>query len=240
MKKYPVPVSMIPLPILILLPLVASCGRDSRTSGFFAGAIRGVPPTAGQPSPDDVPPTPLVPGDTLVNCLFDSSLDRPFGQYVPYETYGGALQIDNLPGIEPVVLLSTAGLVRDGMVEARFNLVEAPLHSVVGLVLRAADERNFVLLGVNSRGQYTVQECRNGMWFTVMGLGSFERSRLLPFSMPSVELSAQVHGSYIDFFVNGQLIQVVRLRMPAMGVAGVFIDAGIRVELDRFTVIPSS
>jgi len=109
----------------------------------------------------------------------------------------------------------------------------------VGLVLRAADEQNFVLLGVNSRGQYTIQECRNGMWFTVMGLQSFERSRLLPFSMPSVELSAQVHGSYIDFFVNGQLIQVVRLRMPAMGVAGVFADAGIRVELDRFTVIPS-
>jgi hypothetical protein len=237
MKKYPAPSTT--LSLLIMIIMVSSCGRQARTSGFFAGAITGTSPTIGQLPSDDGPATPMVPGDTLVNCLFDTSLDRPFGPSTPFEVYGGALQLDNRPGSQPVVLLSTAGLVRDGMIEARFNLVDAPLHSVVGLVLRAADEQNFVLLGVNSRGQYTVQECRNGMWFTVMGLGSFERSRLLPFSMPSVELSAQVHGSYIDFFVNGQLIQVVRLRMPAMGVAGVFADAGIRVELDRFTVIPS-
>lgn len=237
MKKYPFTATT--LSLLIMIIMLPSCGRQTRTSGFFAGAITGTSPVTGQTSSSDMPATPMVPGDTLVNCLFESSLDRPFGPSIPYDVYGGALQIDNRPGSQPVVLLSTAGLVRDGMVEARFNIVDAPLHSVVGLVLRAADEGNFVLLGVNSRGQYTVQECRNGMWFTVMGLGSFERSRLLPFSMPSVELSAQVHGSYIDFFVNGQLIQVVRLRLPAMGVAGVFADAGIRVELDRFTVIPS-
>jgi hypothetical protein len=116
------------------------------------------------------------------------------------------------------------------MVQARFNMVDAPLHTVVGLVLRASDQENFVLAGVNSRGQYTVQECRNGLWFTVMGLDSFEDSRLLPYSAPWVELSAVVHGNYMDFSVNGQLVQVVRLRMPALGVAGVFVDEGIRVS----------
>lgn len=228
MKRYKFPL------LTALLMVSASCGRPARTSGFFAGGITG----AYQPGTvETFEAAPLVPSDTLVNCLFTSPQDRPFGT-VPYEVYGGALQIDNAYGTEPVVLLSNAGLLRDGLVEARFNLVEAPLHTVVGIVLRAADERNFVLLGVNSRGQYTVQEYRNGLWYTVMGLGSFERSRLLPFSQPSVELSALVHGSYVDLSVNGQLIQVVRLRMPALGVTGVFADAGIRTELDRFTVVP--
>lgn len=238
MKKYPLSAALVSVPTFMALSLLPSCGRQARTSGFFAGGLTGASP-AREAVSDGMPATPLVPGDTLVNCLFDSPIGTPFGPSIPYDVYGGALQIDNRPGGEPVVMLGEAGLVRDGMIEARFNIVDAPLHSVVGLVLRAADEENFVLLGVNSRGQYTVQECRNGMWFTVMGLDTFERSRLLPFSMPSIELSALVHGSYIDFFVNGQLVQVVRLRMPAMGVAGVFVDAGIRVELDRFTVVPS-
>lgn len=230
MKKYLVPA------LLALILVSNSCGRQARTSGFFTGGITGAY-QSGIPESADASLLPLVPSDTLVNCLFTGPQDRPFGS-IPFQVYGGALQIHNDYGSEPVVLLSDAGLLRDGVVEARFNLVDAPLHTVVGIVLRAADERNFVLLGVNSRGQYTVQEYRNGLWYTVMGLGSFERSRLLPFSMPSVELSALVHGSYVDLSVNGQLIQVVRLRMPALGVAGVFVDAGIRVELDRFTVIP--
>lgn len=231
MKKYQVQTAC------ALVLLLSSCGRQARTSGFFTGGLTGLQAGGSQAMPDETP-TPMIPGDTLVNCVFESPLDRPFGPDLPYEVYGGALQIDNRPADEPVVLLSDAGLLRDGMVEARFNLVDAPLHSVVGIVLRAADEQNYVLLGVNSRGQYTVQECRNGLWFTVMGLGSFEGSRLLPYSMPSVELSAIVHDSYVDLSVNGQLIQVVRLRMPPLGVAGVFVDSGIRVELDRFTVMP--
>ena len=229
MKRYKLP------GIIALLLICGSCGRPARTSGFFVGSITGTSQVSR-----DLTPEPRIPGDTLVNCTFTGALDRPFGPGIPYEVYGGALQIDNLHRNEPVILLSTAGLLKDGIVEARFNLLNAPLHSVVGLVLRAADERNFVLLGVNSRGQYTIQECRNGLWFPVMGLGTFERSRLLPYSMPSVQLSAYVHGSYIDFHVNGQLVQVVRLSMPAVGVAGVFTDSGIRVELDRFTVVPST
>lgn len=229
MKKYTIPA------LIVLVLAGGSCGRPGRTSGFFVGGVTGTvhrPPSSA--------PEPLVPSDTLVNCTFSSTLDRPFGPGIPFEVYGGALQIDNLHRNQPVVLLSTAGLLRDGTVEARFNLVEAPSHSVVGLVLRASDEKNFIMLGVNSRGQYTIQECRNGLWHTVMGLSTFERSRLLPYSMPSVHLSAQIHGSYVDFYVNGQLIQVVRLRMPALGVAGVFTDSGVRVELDRFTVVPST
>lgn len=230
MKKYQ------SIPILCLAALTASCGREARTSGFFAGGVTGTR-VNGIPLETGEIPAPLSPGDTLVNCEFNRPSDTPFGR-VPYEVYGGALQLDNRPGRAPVVLLSDAGLLRDGMVQARFNMVDAPLHTVVGLVLRASDQENFVLAGVNSRGQYTVQECRNGLWFTVMGLDSFEDSRLLPYSAPWVELSAVVHGNYMDFSVNGQLVQVVRLRMPALGVAGVFVDEGIRVELDRFTVIP--
>jgi len=230
MKKY------LLVAIQYLALLVSSCGRDAGTADLFTGGTVGGG-VGDVPGATEEASASLTPGDTLVNCEFNRPSDHPFGQ-VPFDVYGGALQIDNRPGRAPAVLLSEAGLLRDGMIQARFNLVEAPLHTVVGLVLRASDRNNFVLMGVNSRGQYTVQECRNGLWYTVMGLESFEASRLLPYSPPWVELTAVVHGSYVDFSVNGQLVQVVRLRMPALGAAGVFVDEGIRVELDRFTVIP--
>lgn len=77
------------------------------------------------------------------------------------------------------------------------------------------------------------------MWLPVMGLDSFESSRLLPYNQPGVELSALIHGNYIDLRVNGQLIQVVRTAMPAMGQVGVFIDGYVNTNLDRLTVVPS-
>jgi hypothetical protein len=83
-----------------------------------------------------------------------------------------------------------------------------------------------------------VQRCRNGLWIPVMGLDSFEESRLLPYSIRQVELTAEVHGSYTDFSVNGQLIQVVRTQVPPTGQVGVFVDAGMDAELDRITVMP--
>jgi len=177
--------------------------------------------------------------DTLVNCTFDDILARPFGSLCIYEVYNGAMHIDNSLYSEPIVLLSTAGLLDDGIVEAQFDLVDAPAHCVVGLVLGAESTGDFILLGVNSRGQYTVQKCMNGLWLPVMGLDAFESSRLLPYSLPGVVVSAQLHGNYIDLRVNGQLIQVVRTTMPETGQVGVFVDGYVSTELDRFTVVPS-
>jgi hypothetical protein len=149
------------------------------------------------------------------------------------------MHIDNSIFSDPVILLSTAGLVDDGLVEAQFDLLDAATHCVVGLVVGAESIEDFLLLGVNSRGQYTIQRCINGLWLPVMGLDAFESSRLLPYSQPGVEVSAQVHGNYVDLRVNGQLIQVVRTAMPAMGQVGVFIDGYVNTDLDRITVIPS-
>jgi len=104
----------------------------------------------------------------------------------------------------------------------------------------AADKIEIILPPVvNSRGQYTIQRCINGLWLPVMGLDPFESSRLLPYSQPGVEVSALVHDNYIDLRVNGQLIQVVRTAMPAIGQVGVFIDGYVSVNLDRITVVPS-
>ncbi|MCK5034561.1 MAG: hypothetical protein KAS73_01620, partial [Candidatus Sabulitectum sp.] len=179
-----------------------------------------------------------APDDTLLNCSFQRVLDRPFGPDVPYDVYNGALHIDNHYFNEPVVLLSTSGLLADGIVQAVFNVTDAQSHSVVGLVLRADGVENFLLLGVNGRGQYTIQRCLNGLWIPVMGLDVFESSRLLPYRLNEVELTAEVHGNYTDFSVNGQLVQVVRTIIPPTGQIGVFVDARVNADLDRITVMP--
>lgn len=220
--------------------LLTACGNTEQTSGFFVGSTSGSArdtvagaietPVYDQTAPD--------PEDTLLNCSFERVLDRPFGPDIPYDVYGGTLHIDNGHFSDPVVLLSTAGLLKNGIVQARFSIQEAPAHAVCGIVLRASGPNDFLLLGVNGRGQYTVQRCRNGLWIPVMGLNIFEESRLLPYSIDQVELTAEVHGSYTDFFVNGHLIQVVRTSVPPTGQAGVFIDGGMYAELDRITVVP--
>lgn len=174
----------------------------------------------------------------MLNCSFDRVLDRPFGNDLPYDVYGGSLHISNGYFRTPVILLSTAGLVADGIVQAAFNITDAPSHAVCGIVLRASGPEDFLLLGVNGRGQYTVQRCRNGLWIPVMGLDSFEESRLLPYAIDQVELTAEVHGSYTDFSVNGHLIQVVRTAVPPTGQIGVFVDGEMDAELDRITVMP--
>jgi hypothetical protein len=148
------------------------------------------------------------------------------------------MHIDNSVFRSPVILLSTAGLVRDGLVEAQFDEADLLDHSVLGIVLRAEGSDDFLLLGANSRGQYTVQKCINGLWFPVMGMEPFEKSRLLPYDLPGVVLSAEVHGCYVDFRVNGQLIQVVKTALPQLGQIGIFIDAYASASLDRFTVVP--
>ncbi len=76
------------------------------------------------------------------------------------------------------------------------------------------------------------------MWIPVMGLDTFQSSRLLPYRMEQVELTAEVHGNYVDLSVNGQLIQVIRTAVPPTGQIGVFIDGGMDVSLDRLTVVP--
>ncbi len=149
------------------------------------------------------------------------------------------MHIDNSIFPDPVILLSTAGLIDDGLVEAQFDLVDAPSHCVVGLVLGVESARTFLLVGVNSRGQYTIQKSINGLWLPVMGQDAFESSRLLPYSQPGVEVSALIHGNYIDLRVNGQLIQVVRTTMPALGQVGIFVDGYVNTNLDRITVVPS-
>ncbi|MCK5064981.1 MAG: hypothetical protein KAQ97_06845 [Candidatus Fermentibacteraceae bacterium] len=220
---------------------VQGCG-ETRTSGFYVGHI-----TTQTTSRDTttVQSTPTIyetspqPNDTLLNCTFDDVLTEPFGSSCRYEVYHGSMHIDNSAFQDPVVLLSTAGLLDDGLVEAQFDLVDAPAHCVVGLVLGAESTGDFILIGANSRGQYTVQRCINGLWLSVMGMEPFESSRLLPYSLPGVEISALVHGNYIDFRVNGQLIQVVRTTMPALGQVGVFVDGYVDASLDRLTVIPS-
>ena len=226
--------------IIVAAMLVVSCGSTRQTSGFFVGAISEdasttVYETTEQRYIDQAAP---APDDTLLNCSFQRVLDRPFGRDVPYDVYNGALHIDNHYFNEPVVLLSTAGLLADGIVQAVFNVTDAQSHSVVGLVLRADGLENFLLLGVNGRGQYTIQRCLNGLWIPVMGLDVFESSRLLPYRLNEVELTAEVHGNYTDFSVNGQLVQVVRTIIPPTGQIGVFVDARVNADLDRITVMP--
>lgn len=223
-----------------ILTLTASCG-ETRTSGFYAGHTTSeIPPpdssyTTHQGSSFSTSPEA---DDTLLNCSFESVLAEPFGSSCHYEVYNGAMHIDNGIFEEPVVLLSTAGLLKDGLVEAQFDIVDAPSHCVVGIVLGAESTEDFLLLGVNSRGQYTVQKCIGGLWIPVMGLDAFESSRLLGYGQSGVEVSALVHGNYVDLRVNGQLIQVVRTNMPAIGQTGIFVDGYADVNLDRITVVP--
>lgn len=219
---------------LLAIILLSSCGSQ-RTAGFFSGPLIGREPS--------VPPAETVsaPGvtDTLLNCSFDDVLDAPFGAGCPFEIYHGGMHADNSASSDPVVLLSTAALMGDGLVEAVFEVDRTKPHSVLGLVIRAEDEDSFLLAGVNSRGQYTIQRCLRGMWTPVMGLDSFETSRLLPFDPERVVVSAEIHGNYVDFSVNGQLVQVVRTTLPVMGQTGVFVDGWTSAILDRFTVVPS-
>lgn len=225
---------------IITALLAMACGSAEQTSGFFVGASAhtssaAVPDAIELSSVDQVAPDPA---DTLLNCTFQSVLDRPFGRDSAYDVYNGALHINNRYFNEPVVLLSTAGLVQDGLIQAVFNVTNSAAHSVVGIILRASGADNFLLLGVNGRGQYTIQRCLNGLWIPVMGLNAFESSRLLPYGLNEVQLSAEVHGNYTDFSVNGQLIQVVRTSVPPTGQIGVFVDAKIDAGLDRITVMP--
>lgn len=222
---------------VLILP---GCG-ETRTSGFYAGATTTYTATSDTAAiyTSTAYSTSPETEDTLLNCTFDNILSEPFGSSCYYEVYNGSMHIDNSIFSDPVILLSTAGLIDDGLVEAQFDLIDAATHCVVGLVVGAESTEDFLLLGVNSRGQYTVQRCINGLWLPVMGLDPFESSRLLPYSQPGVEVSAQVHGNYIDLRVNGQLIQVVRTPMPAMGQVGVFIDGYVNTDLDRITVVPS-
>jgi hypothetical protein len=225
---------------LALVLVISGCG-ETRTSGFFAGLSSTHTPTfdtSGVYTATTFTTSPEV-ADTLMNCTFDYILAEPFGSSCYYEVYNGSMHIDNSNFSEPVILLSTAGLIDDGLVEAQFDLVDAPSHCVVGLVVGAESTRNFLLLGVNSRGQYTIQRSINGLWLPVMGLDAFESSRLLPYSQPGVEVSALIHGNYIDLRVNGQLIQVVRTIMPALGQVGIFVDGYVNTNLDRITVVPS-
>lgn len=223
-----------------LLLILTACGQTEQTTGFFVGAIsesapEAVAAAAGASAVEQQAP---APDDTLLNCSFQDVLDRPFGSNIRYDVYGGALHITNGYFDSPVVLLSTAGLMEDGLVQAKFNITDAPSHAVCGLVLRASGPDDFLLLGVNGRGQYTVQRCRNGLWIPVMGLDIFETSRLLPYSIDEVEITAEVHGCYADLSVNGHLIQVVRTSVPPTGQIGVFVDAGMDAELDRISVMP--
>jgi len=233
--------SFLPAAALISLSaalLLSGCG-ETRTSGFFVGEPTG---TYRAETPDSAsgPAIEVDQTDTLLSCTFDGVMDAPFGTGHGFEVYHGALHVDNGNLPEPVVLFSTAGLQRDGLVEVQFDMVDAPPHSVVGLVLRAESREDFLLLGVNSRGQYTVQKMRNGMWHSVMGMDVFQSSRLLPYSLPGVLVSAEVHGNYVDLRVNGQLVQVVRTHLPALGQVGVFVDAYADVAVDRFTVVPEA
>jgi len=226
--------------IILALLSVAGCG-EARTTGFFAGLATSDSGTDSTYLPDQgMVHLTTVPDadDTLLNCTFDSVLDEPFGPYCPYEVYNGAMHIDNSVFSSPVVLLSTAGLLDDGIVQAQFDLVDAAPQNVVGVVLAAGSTEDLLLLGVNSRGQYTIQKCMNGLWLPVMGLDAFESSRLLPYSLPGVSISAEVHDNYVDLRVNGQLIQVVRTTLHPMGQVGVFVDSYTEAELDRFTVVP--
>jgi hypothetical protein len=226
--------------IIVAAVLVMACGSTQQTSGFFVGASPGETATVSAEAvriASMYEPAPM-PDDTLMNCTFQSVLNRPFGPDTHYNVYNGALHINNYHFNEPVVLLSTSGLVKDGLVQAVFNVTDAMPHSVVGLVLRADGNDNFLLLGVNGRGQYTIQRCLNGLWIPVMGLDTFETSRLLPYRLTEVELTAEVHGNYTDFSVNGQLVQVVRTTIPPTGQIGVFVDSKVDADLDRITVIP--
>jgi hypothetical protein len=227
--------------LLVMILILSGCG-ETRTTGFFAGL------STTQSASSDTSATYISTSnystspdaeDTLLNCTFDNILAEPFGSTCHYEVYNGCMHIDNSWFQEPVVLLSTAGLLDDGLVEAQFDIVDAQSHCVVGLLVSVESTQDFLLLGVNSRGQYTIQRSISGLWLPVMGLDPFESSRLLPYSQPGVELSALVHGNYVDFRVNGQLIQVVRTTMPAIGQVGVFIDGFVNANLDRITVVPS-
>jgi hypothetical protein len=222
---------------ILCAALLAGCG-ETRTSGFFVGEPTGTYRPRPADSTSAGEEIGVAQTDTLINCAFDRALDAPFGTGHGYEVYDGALHVRNGNFEEPVVLFSTAGLQRDGLVEVQFDIVDAPPHCVVGLVLRAESREDFLLLGVNSRGQYTVQKMRNGLWHSVMGMDAFQESRLLPYSLPGVLVSARVHGSYIDLRVNGQLIQVVRTHLPPLGQVGVFVDGYADVAVDRFTVVP--
>ncbi len=225
---------------LVSVLILSGCG-ETRTSGFFAGLSTtrtATSDTTGIYTTTAFSTSPEA-NDTLMNCTFDYILAEPFGSSCYYEVYNGSMHIDNSIFAEPVMLLSTAGLIDDGLVEAQFDLVDAPSHCVVGLIVGAESTRSFLLLGVNSRGQYTIQRSINGLWLPVMGLDPFESSRLLPYSQPGVEVSALIHGNYIDLRVNGQLIQVVRTSMPALGQVGIFVDGYVNTNLDRITVIPS-
>lgn len=248
--------------ILFILIVVPGCGQK-QTSGFFAGfgdsgdAETPVLEEQTETMPEDtatseiedaaaaaatVTPRAVLEDtveDTLVNCTFESVLDSPFGADCSYRIYNNALHIDNSSVYEPVVLLSTGGLLDDGLIEAVFDIQEAPSNSVIGVVISGGSASRFILLGVNSRRQFTVQRMSGGYWIPLMGMEPFESSNLLSPTPATVSISLFVHGSYVDFSVNGQLITVVKTALPLIGQAGVFVDSQVDVDLTRFTVVPA-
>src|SRR5512136_779792 len=95
--------------VIPVLFLVSACG-PARTSGFFSGAILDHGDVPAVTTSLTIQQASV--SDTLVNCTFDNVVERPFGDNCPFETYSGALQIDNSSSADPVILLSTAGLQR--------------------------------------------------------------------------------------------------------------------------------
>lgn len=248
------------LVILLISVMTTGCGQK-QTSGFFAGfGDAGTSETVVQEELTEAPiaqveepeveevqettasvviPTPVSVEDTLINCRFESVLDSPFGADCSYRIYNEALHIDNSNMYEPVVLLSSGGLLDNGLIEAVFDIQEAPSNSVIGLVISSGSTDRFILFGINSRGQFTVQRMINGYWIPLMGMEPFETSRLLLPTPGTVLVSLFVHGSYIDFSVNGQLISVIKTDLPTLGQAGLFVDSQVDVDLTRFTVVPA-
>lgn len=174
----------------------------------------------------------------LVGLCEDDFTDNRYGWPTngTADIHSGKYLIRNLDSDKGVLISNERLAGRSSVAEANVTLIEGSEGSFAGLAFRVRNSENFYFLGTALDGSVAIIKRELGFWHRLLPGGGVRRSAQEGSIRAQHRLKIVGKGIYMEFYMDGELLTVVRDESFEEGSFGFYVDRNLDAAFDDLFV----
>lgn len=148
----------------------------------------------------------------------------------------GKYQITNLNSDKAVLVANERFSGRDFIAEATVTVAEGKKESFAGLAFHIRNGENFYFFGTALDGSFAVVKRELGFWHKLFPDGGVNSLPPRDWGRAERCLKIVMEGIYMEFYLDGELLTVVRDESFEKGSFGFYVDENLNAAFDDLTI----
>lgn len=148
----------------------------------------------------------------------------------------GKYQITNLKSDKAVLVANERFSGRGFVAEATVTFIEGRKESFAGLAFHIRNDENFYFFGAAPDGSFAVVKRELGFWHRLLPDGGVNNSPTRDRRRTERRLKIVVEGIYMEFYLDGELLTVVRDESFEEGSFGFYVDKNLNAAFDNLAI----